>query len=113
MTRTLAARPWRGNWKAGTGRITGSCPARRLRYRTEVAGGGDGRLEQLRLRHRDTGDTQTEQADGLFVLIGAQPFTDWLPETVGRDQWGYILTGPDLAERWTLQLGRRSRADGR
>ena len=75
-----------------------------VRYRTEVAGGGgDGRLEQLSLRHRDTGDTQTEQADGLFVLIGAQPFTDWLPETVGRDQWGYILTGPDLAERWTLR----------
>jgi hypothetical protein len=37
------------------------------------------------------------------VLIGAQPFTGWLPEAVGRDQWGYILTGPDLAERWTLQ----------
>lgn len=57
----------------------------------------------LSLRHRDTGDTETEPADGLFVLIGAQPFTDWLPEAVGRDQWGYILTGPDLAERWTLQ----------
>ena len=29
-----------------------------VRYRTEVAGGGgDGRLEQLSLRHRDTGDT--------------------------------------------------------
>jgi thioredoxin reductase (NADPH) len=75
-----------------------------VRYRTEVAsGGGDGRLEQLRLRHRDTGDTKTEQADGLFVLIGARPFTDWLPEAVERDQWGFILTGPDLAERWTLQ----------
>jgi len=75
-----------------------------VRYRTEIAGGGgDGRLEQLRLRHRDTGDTQTEPADGLFVLIGAQPFTGWLPDTVGRNQWGYILTGPDLAERWTLQ----------
>lgn len=57
----------------------------------------------LSLRHRDTGDTETEPADGLFVLIGAQPFTDWLPEAVGRDQWGYILTSPDLAERWTLQ----------
>ena len=75
-----------------------------VRYRTEVAGGGgDGRLEQLRLRHRDTGDTETEQAGGLFVLIGAQPFTEWLPGAVGRDQWGFILTGPDLAERWTLQ----------
>jgi len=81
-----------------------TAPNIEVRYSTEVAGGGgDGRLEQLRLRHRDTGDTQTEPADGLFVLIGAQPFTDWLPEAVGRDQWGFILTGPDLAERWTLQ----------
>ncbi len=81
-----------------------AAPNIEVRYRTEVAGGGgDGRLEQLSLRHRDTGDTQTEPADGLFVLIGAQPLTDWLPETVGRDQWGYVLTGPDLAERWTLQ----------
>ncbi len=75
-----------------------------VRYRTEIAGGGgDGRLEQLSLRHRDTGDTQTQPADGLFVLIGAQPYTDWLPGAVGRDQWGFILAGPDLAERWTLQ----------
>ena len=75
-----------------------------VRYRTEVAGGGgDGRLEQLRLRHRYTGDTETEPVGGLFVLIGAQPFTGWLPEAVGRGQWGYILTGPDLAERWTPQ----------
>jgi thioredoxin reductase (NADPH) len=80
-----------------------AAPNIEVRYRTEVAGGGgDGRLEQLRLRHRETANTQTEPADGLFVLIGAQPFTDWLPETVGRDQWGYILTGTDLAERWTL-----------
>ena len=81
-----------------------TAPNIEVRYRTEVAGGGgDGRLEQLSLRHRDTGDTGTERADGLFVLIGAQPFTEWLPEAVGRDQWGYILTGPDLAERWTQQ----------
>jgi thioredoxin reductase (NADPH) len=81
-----------------------TAPNIEVRYRTEVAGGGgDGHLEQLSLRDRDTGDTATEPADRLFVLIGAQPFTEWLPEAVGRDQWGYILTGPDLAERWTLQ----------
>jgi len=74
-----------------------------VRYRAEVAGGsGDGRLEQLRLRHQDTGAIETVQADGLFVLIGARPFTDWLPPEIRRDQWGYILTGPDLAEHWTL-----------
>jgi thioredoxin reductase (NADPH) len=81
-----------------------TAPNIKVRYHTEVAGGGgDGRLEQLSLRHRDTAGIETVPADGLFVLIGAQPFTDWLPEAVGRDQWGYILTGPDLAERWTLQ----------
>jgi hypothetical protein len=42
-------------------------------------GRGAGRLEQLRLRRRDTGDTQTEPADGLFILIGAQPFTQCCP----------------------------------
>jgi len=80
-----------------------AAPNIEVRYRTEVTGGGDGRLEQLSLRHRDTGETETAPADGLFVLIGAQPFTDWLPEAVRRDQWGFILTGPDLAERRTLQ----------
>ena len=80
-----------------------AAPSIDVRYRSEVAGGGgDGRLEQLRLRHRDTGAIETLPADGLFVLIGAQPFTSWLPEALGRDQWGYIQTGPDLAERWTL-----------
>ena len=80
-----------------------TAPNIEVRCRTEVAGGGgDGRLERLTLLHQDTGDTETEPADGLFVLIGAQPFTEWLPEVVVRDQWGYIRTGPDLAERWTL-----------
>jgi thioredoxin reductase (NADPH) len=70
-----------------------------VRYRTEIVGaGGDGHLERLTLRHRDTGDNETAPADGLFVLIGAQPFTQWLPEAVRRDQWGFILTGPDAAE---------------
>ena len=35
-------------------------------------------------------------AAGLFVLIGAEPRTTWLPDGLERDQWGYVLTGPDL-----------------
>src|SRR5262249_30277603 len=74
-----------------------------VRYRTEVTGAdGDGHLERLTLRDRDTGETETAPADGLFVLIGAQPFTQWLPPTVGRDRWGFVLTGSDVADRWTL-----------
>ena len=37
------------------------------------------------------------------MLIGAEPFTGWLPEEVARDQWGFILTGPDTGARWPRQ----------
>jgi thioredoxin reductase (NADPH) len=75
-----------------------------VRYRCEVAGGGGrGHLEQLLLRDRDSGHTELVPAAGLFVLIGAQPFTGWLPEAIRRDPWGYILTGPDTAQDWPLQ----------
>jgi thioredoxin reductase (NADPH) len=76
----------------------------RVRYRSEVAGGGgDGRLEHLLIRDRDSGRTESVPAAGLFVLIGAQPFTGWLPDAIARDQWGFILTGPDAAPQWPLQ----------
>jgi thioredoxin reductase (NADPH) len=26
-----------------------------------------------------------------------------LPDSVRRDQWGYLLTGPDVGEHWTLK----------
>jgi thioredoxin reductase (NADPH) len=75
-----------------------------VRYRCEVAGGGgSGHLEHLLLRNRDSGETEPVPAAGLFVLIGAQPFTSWLPEAIQRDQWGYIVTGPDTGQSWPLQ----------
>jgi thioredoxin reductase (NADPH) len=75
-----------------------------VRYRCEVAGGGgNGHLEHLLLRNRDSGKTERVPAAGLFILIGAQPFTSWLPEAIQRDQWGFILTGPDTGQDWPLQ----------
>jgi thioredoxin reductase (NADPH) len=74
-----------------------------VRYRSEVAGGGgDRRLEHLLVRDRDSGRTELVPAAGLFILIGAEPFTGWLPGAIARDQWGFILTGPDAAPRWPL-----------
>ena len=57
---------------------------------------GAGQLHQLVLRDTRTGTLRTEAADALFVLIGAEPHTDWLPPEIGRDPWGYIVTGLDL-----------------
>ncbi len=40
---------------------------------------------------------ETVAASALFVLIGAQPRTAWLPESIRCDPRGFILTGADLA----------------
>jgi len=68
-----------------------------VRLRTTVVDGhGTGRLEELVLRNTDTGEVRTVPAAALFVLIGAQPHTAWLPSSVERDQYGFVLTGDDL-----------------
>jgi thioredoxin reductase (NADPH) len=76
-----------------------------VRPHTEVAGGsGDGSLEELVLRDCRTGATETVPAAALFILIGTQPHTSWLPDTVCRDRWGYVLCSPDLPEDdWPLE----------
>lgn len=72
--------------------------------RTEVIdGGGDGHLERLTLRDNTTGCTRDVPAAGLFILIGAEPRTDWLPDEVERDEGGYVRTGSDISpDRWPL-----------
>ena len=69
----------------------------------QAGGAGSGHLDQLLLRDRDSGQTELVPAAGLFILIGAQPFTSWLPEAIKRDQWGFILTGSDTGQDWPLQ----------
>jgi thioredoxin reductase (NADPH) len=61
-----------------------------------IDGGGAGRLEWLNLQDRRTGHAATVPAAALFVLIGAQPRTDWLHGAVARDEAGYILTARDF-----------------
>jgi thioredoxin reductase (NADPH) len=72
-----------------------------------VGGGGDGRLEHLVLSDNAAGERETVAADGLFVMIGAHPRTDWLPGDIARDAGGFLLTGGDLPDdgRWPLDRG--------
>ena len=44
----------------------------------------------------DSGEKFTKEACGLFILIGAHPCTDFLPDEVARDGAGYVLTGRDV-----------------
>jgi thioredoxin reductase (NADPH) len=77
-----------------------------------VEGSGDGRLETLTLANDVTKRTEVVPADALFVLIGARPYTDWLPAEVARDAHGFVVTGADLThderlEGWVLPRSPR------
>ena len=83
-------------------------PNLQVRLRTHVVdGGGDGWLEHLVLRDRTEGSEERVDADGLFLMIGARPHTDWLPPEIERDARGFVLTGTDLGEDAAWPLERR------
>jgi thioredoxin reductase (NADPH) len=82
-----------------------------VRFRSEVAEcRGDGHLETLVLRDRDTGQTQEVASSWLFVFIGASPHTEWLGSEVVRDQLGFVVTGQDLLSPTHPQCWPLSRA---
>ena len=68
-----------------------------------VEGHGEDRLRGLTVRDRATGATDDIDVQGLLIMIGAVPHTDWLPDEVLRDKRGFVLTGPDVpADTWPL-----------
>jgi thioredoxin reductase (NADPH) len=74
-----------------------------VRYETEIFDGrGDGALETLSLRHKITGSHEVVSADAVFILIGAQPHTAWLPTEIARDRYGFVVTGPEN-DLWPLE----------
>ena len=71
-----------------------------------VGGGGEGRLEHLVLRDIGSQTEAAVEANALFLLIGAQPNTDWLPPDIERDKQGFVLTGTDVSQRRASPLDR-------
>jgi thioredoxin reductase (NADPH) len=72
-------------------------------YRSEVvAAHGGGSLEAIDVRSSATGETTRHGSGGLFVFIGADAQTAWLPPEIALDRNGYVLTGADVAAagRW-------------
>jgi thioredoxin reductase (NADPH) len=39
----------------------------------------------------------------VFLFLGAQPSTGWLGDCVELDKNGFVLTGPDVAHKWTSE----------
>ena len=74
-----------------------STPNVAVRHRTEVVdGAGEGSLERITLADRSNGTLEEVSATALFVVIGGDPQTQWLPDEIARDAQGYIITGRDL-----------------
>ena len=77
-----------------------------VRFNTEVVGAhGTQALEAVEILNTVTRETEQLTSDGLFVFIGADAETGWLPAEIALDRRGFILTGVDVkaAGAWTLQ----------
>lgn len=75
--------------------------------------GGSERLEELVLACDGGRTVRTVLASALFIFIGAVPHTEWLGDSVARDEHGFILSGPDAVTDAFVTPGVRQRSSGR
>jgi thioredoxin reductase (NADPH) len=83
-----------------------SRPNIRVLARTEVvAAHGEASLEAIETRTGGSARTTRRESGGLFIFIGADAETGWLPPEIALDQKGFVLTGSDVAAagRWALE----------
>jgi len=71
-----------------------------------VALHGDAALEAIEVASPGTAETAWLRSDALFILIGADAETSWLPREIARDPNGYVLTGSDVAASGLWELER-------
>ena len=79
-------------------------PTIRTLFHSEVgAAHGAEALEAIDVSSSQTGETITLESGGLFIFIGADAETGWMPPEIALDTHGYVLTGPDVraAGKWT------------
>jgi thioredoxin reductase (NADPH) len=72
-------------------------PVIELHLKTEIVGlEGEARLERVTWLDKLTGETSTREIRHVFMMAGASPRTNWLPDCIARDDRGFIRTGRDL-----------------
>jgi len=67
-----------------------------------VAAHGDTHLTAIDLRNETNSEVSRRDCGGLFIFIGADTETGWLPAEIARNDRGYVLTGDDALKsgRW-------------
>ncbi|QNF34798.1 FAD-dependent oxidoreductase [Adhaeribacter swui] len=56
---------------------------------------GNGKLEQVKIGPINNPESETKQADALYIFIGSRPYTDWIGQEIIRNEKGFIETGRD------------------
>jgi thioredoxin reductase (NADPH) len=66
---------------------------------------GESSLEAIEVRVSATSETTRLDSRGLFIFIGADAQTSWLPVQIALDKRGFVLTGPDMhaTGNWPLE----------
>ncbi|MCY1078435.1 FAD-dependent oxidoreductase [Archangium lansingense] len=73
-----------------------SSPRITLHTRTELTAlDGDTLLREVTWINRDTGEVSTHRIGNVFVMIGAEPNTEWLQGCLELDNKGFVKTGYD------------------
>jgi thioredoxin reductase (NADPH) len=74
-------------------RIQGSANITVHPYTEITALEGDSFLRSISWTNRDTGKSETLKVSNVFVMIGAEPNTEWLNNCVSLDGKGFVVTG--------------------
>ena len=77
--------------------IKNKCNIRIEPFTRVVSVGGEDHLETICTVTNDDAPRQ-RKADALFVMIGADANTAWLPKLLQRDERGYVCTGRDVSD---------------
>ena len=67
---------------------------------------GDTVLEAIDVSNGESGETSRVESGGLFIFIGADAQTEWLPPEIALDHHGFVLTGSDVPEEARGQVDR-------
>ena len=76
-------------------------------YQTEIRKMfGGKKLEEIELENTQNGERRHVRTPAVFSMIGARPFTDWLPPEIERDDKGFIKTGTSVAAEPAWQASK-------
>lgn len=67
---------------------------------------GDNHLEAVTWKNLKSGELQKKPIRHVFLMIGAQPNTGWLPAEIQTDRHGFVLTGHAIDKNRDWPLNR-------